>query len=89
MKPLFLCLAALSLVACKSDCEKASDDIAAAYDECGLDLEEDTSAECEESNSENYVCYGDCYVVAECGALDGTDGDASLALVECLSDCDA
>lgn len=85
----FALISSLAL-ACKSDCDSASDDITAKYAECGIEAaegEEGEEVECTEELGTQMLCMADCYAAADCAALDGTDAKLALELGTCLVDC--
>lgn len=73
---------------CPDDCERASDIVVLRYRECGISVESsDDEFECTEALGVQSLCIAACIDDAPCAAIDGTDSDASLVLVDCYTDC--
>lgn len=92
MRKVTLFLVPLALLsACSDPCEKAGDRITAKYEECGIDVGEDTGGgeevECTKEEEEAAICTADCVEAADCAALDGSDTDLALEYVDCLTGC--
>jgi hypothetical protein len=81
----------LLVAACDNPCEQFGDVVEAKARQCGMDSmdpgEPTEEQECTEEDAEFATCAIPCYRDAECEAIDGTDMEASMALLACIGEC--